>query len=92
MVVGLITNNDEKVYVEGVEKLSHWSVANNLFLNISKRKNWWWTLEGLTSEWRTYTALTINSTPVKSEQLQVPQCTHLQGAVKNSKEVQHLLS
>lgn len=65
VVVGLITNNDEKVYVEGVEKLSHWSVASNLFLNISKRKNWWWTLEGLPSEWRTYTALTINNTPVK---------------------------
>ena len=38
MVIGLITNNDERAYLEEVENLTAWSQASNLSLNIAKTK------------------------------------------------------
>ena len=37
-IVGLITDNDESAYREGVDTLTTWCQDNNLSLNISKTK------------------------------------------------------
>ncbi|KAI5093528.1 hypothetical protein C0J45_16666 [Silurus meridionalis] len=38
VVVGLISNNDETVYLQEVKNLERWCQGNNLLLNISKNK------------------------------------------------------
>ncbi|KAJ8383151.1 hypothetical protein SKAU_G00039290 [Synaphobranchus kaupii] len=37
-VIGLITNNDERAYLEEVRLLTQWCQENNLHLNVSKTK------------------------------------------------------
>ncbi len=42
-VVGLISNNDETHYREEVAQLAEWCGANNLSLNVEKKRRLWWT-------------------------------------------------
>lgn len=63
LMVGLITENDEKVYVDEVVRLSQWCQANSLFLNVNKTKEL--AVDFRRKYRRTYTALKINRTPME---------------------------
>lgn len=63
----VVNLNDEKVYVDEVERLAQWCLANNLFLNISNTKEL--VVDFRSEPQRTYTALMINLGG-ESEQLQ----------------------
>jgi len=64
VVVGLISANDEKAYLEEVANLSLWFQDNSLMLNVSKTKELIVDFRRTLQHRRTYTPLGINGTAV----------------------------
>jgi len=65
VVVGLISSNDEKAYLEEVAKLSLWCQDNSLMPNVSKTKELIVDFRRTQQHQRTYTPLGINETAVE---------------------------
>lgn len=62
-VVGLISNNDEKAYLEEVGCLTRWCQDNNLLLNVSKTKEM--LVDYGRKQGRIYSPLNIDGSPVE---------------------------
>jgi len=65
VVVGLISGNNEKAYLEEVANLSLWRQDNSLMLNVSKTKEQIADFRRTQQHQRTYTPLGINGTAVE---------------------------
>ena len=63
VVVGLITNNDERAYLQEVSDLTMWCKYNSLLLNGEKTKKM--VVDFCPQRCRTYTPLLIDGTPVE---------------------------
>jgi len=65
VVVGLISDNIEKAYLEEVANLSLWCQDNSLMLNVSKTKELIVEFRRTLQHQRAYTPLGINGTAVE---------------------------
>ncbi|KAJ8353266.1 hypothetical protein SKAU_G00208330 [Synaphobranchus kaupii] len=75
VVVGLISNNDEKAYLEEVADLSLWCQDNSLLLNVTKTKELIVDFRR-TQQQRTYSPLEINGNTVERGQRWSQDQTH----------------
>ncbi|KAL6490166.1 hypothetical protein MHYP_G00005110 [Metynnis hypsauchen] len=63
VVVGLISNNNEKAYLEEIARLENWCQGNNLLLNVSKTKEL--IVDCSRSQTRSYHPVRINGAAVE---------------------------
>lgn len=94
-VVCLITNNDEKISVDKVERLSRWCLASELLPIVNMMKD----LDFRREQRKTYTALLISRSPVESVRCFRYHCVHISKVLSwalhtsqcGRQEVQHFL-
>ena len=77
-VVGLISNDSERLYTREICHLEDWCQLNNLQLNISKTKKL--IMDFSRKQQRSYTLVDQQDTGWEGGQIQVPQGQHLRGS------------
>ncbi|KAK1804796.1 hypothetical protein P4O66_003643 [Electrophorus voltai] len=78
VVMGLISANNERAYLEEIKHLENWCQVNNLLLNVSKTKEL--IMDCSKKQERHYQPVRISGTTVERVD-QVPWCSHLAGPV-----------
>jgi hypothetical protein len=78
-VVGLITNNNETAYREGVRALGVWCQENNLSLNVNKTKEM---IVDFRTQQREHPPIHINGTAVEKVESFTFLCVHITDKLK----------